>query len=153
VAIGQVADAPWGQEDSHVTPVGATSYDVPPPRRRVGVLMDDIVAWDQDDTPTIQDVFVYRRETAQGVVLCVAGELDMVTAPEFSDRLNSELAQTDGPVILDLGGVTFMSTAGINALLRADELAGPRLRVRAMRQPVRRVLELTALLGRFPIIT
>jgi anti-sigma B factor antagonist len=115
--------------------------------------MDDIVAWDQDDTPTIQDVLVSRRETAQGVVLCVAGELDLVSAPEFSDLLNSELTHTDGPVILDLGGVTFMSTAGINALLRADELAGPRLRVRAMSQPVRRVLELTALLDRFPIVT
>jgi len=94
-----------------------------------------------------------RRETAQGVLLCVAGELDLVTAPAFSDRLITEISQTDGPVILDLGGVTFMSTAGINALLRAGELAGPRLRVRAMSQPVRRVLELTSLLDRFPTVT
>jgi anti-anti-sigma factor len=116
--------------------------------------MDDIVAWDRDDTPpAVEDVLVSRRETAEGVVLCVAGELDLVSVPEFSDRLNSELTHTDGPVILDLGGVTFMSTAGLNALLRADEVAGPRLRVRAMSQPVRRVLELTALLDRFPIVT
>ena len=94
-----------------------------------------------------------RRETAQGVLLCVAGELDLVTAPALSDRLITEISQTDGPVILDLGGVTFMSTAGINALLRAGELAGPRLRVRAMSQPVRRVLELTSLLDRFPTVT
>jgi anti-anti-sigma factor len=56
-------------------------------------------------------------------------------------------------VILDLSGVTFMSTAGINALLKAGELGGPRLRVRAMSRPVRRVLELTSLLDRFPINT
>jgi anti-sigma B factor antagonist len=115
--------------------------------------MDDTVAWDRDDTPTIQDVEVARRETAEGVLLCVAGELDLVTASAFSDRLSTEITQTDGLVILDLGGVTFMSTAGINALLRAGELGGPRLRVRAMSQPVRRVLELTSLLDRFPIVT
>jgi anti-anti-sigma factor len=115
--------------------------------------MDDIVAWDRDDAPTIQDIEISRRETAQGVLLCVAGELDLVTAAAFTDRLSTEITQTDGPVILDLAGVTFMSTAGINALLTAGELAGPRLRMRAMSQPVRRVLELTSLLDRFPIVT
>ena len=115
--------------------------------------MDDIVAWDRDDTPTIQDVVVTRRETPGGVLLCVAGELDLVTAPSFGERLESELAATDGAVILDLGGVTFMSTAGLNVLLRASELAGPRLGLRAMSQPVRRVLELTSLLDRFPTVS
>jgi anti-sigma B factor antagonist len=114
--------------------------------------MDDIVAWDDESAPAIQDVVVSRRETAEGVLLCAAGELDLVTAPAFSDRLNTEITQTDGAIILDLGGVTFMSTAGINALLRAGELAGPRLHVRAMSQPVRRVLELSSLLDRFPIV-
>ncbi len=113
--------------------------------------MDDIVAWDRDDTPVLQDVVVSRRETAEGVLVCVAGELDLVSAPAFGDRLNGEISQTDGAVILDLGGVTFMSTAGLNVLLKAGELAGPRLRMRAISQPVRRVLELTSLLDRFPI--
>jgi anti-anti-sigma factor len=115
--------------------------------------MDDMVAWDRDDTPSIQDVVVSRRESADGVLLCVAGEIDLVTAPMFSEHLDRELSQTGGPVILDLGGVTFMSTAGINALLRAGELVGPRLGVRAMSQPVRRVLELASLLDRFPLVS
>jgi anti-sigma B factor antagonist len=115
--------------------------------------MDDIVAWDRDDTPDVQDVVISRRETADGVLLCIAGELDLVTAHTFGARLNGEISQTNGAVILDLSGVTFMSTAGIDALLKADELGGPRLRVRAMSQPVRRVLELTSLLDRFPINT
>jgi anti-sigma B factor antagonist len=116
--------------------------------------MDDIIAWDRDDTPpAVEDVLVSRRETAEGVVLCVAGDLDLVTAHTFGARLNGEISQTNGAVILDLSGVTFMSTAGISALLTAGELGGPRLRVRAMSQPVRRVLELTSLLDRFPIDT
>jgi anti-sigma B factor antagonist len=115
--------------------------------------MDDIVAWDRDDTPSIQDLVVSRRETAGGVLLCVAGELDLVTAPAFGERLENEIADADGTVVLDLAGVTFMSTAGLNVLLRATELAGPRLGVRAMSQPVRRVLELTSLLDRFPLVS
>jgi anti-anti-sigma factor len=114
--------------------------------------MDDIVEWDRDDKPAIQELEVARRETDEGVLLCVAGELDLVTADQFRDHLIDEVSQTDGLVILDLGGVAFRSTAGLNALLRAGELAGPRLQVRAMSQPVRRVLELTSLLDRFPIV-
>jgi anti-sigma B factor antagonist len=115
--------------------------------------MDDIVAWDRDDKPVVQEIEVARRVTDEGVLLCVAGELDLVTADQFSHQLIGEISRTDGLVILDLGGVAFMSTAGLNALLRASELAGPRLQVRAMSQPVRRVLELTSLLDRFPIFT
>ena len=115
--------------------------------------MDDTVAWDRDDNPTIQDIALARTETDDGVLLCVAGELDLVTADQFRDRLISEISRTESRVILDLSGVTFMSTAGLNALLRAGELAGPRLQVRAMSQAVRRVLELTSLVDRFPIVT
>jgi anti-anti-sigma factor len=114
--------------------------------------MDDTVAWDRDDTPTVQELEISRRESDEGVLLCVAGELDLVTADQFSEHLIGEISQTDGLVVLDLGGVTFMSTAGLNALLRASEVAGPRLHVRAMSQPVRRVLELTSLVDRFPIV-
>jgi anti-sigma B factor antagonist len=116
--------------------------------------MDDIVASDwSDNAPSSEDLEVTRREVSEGVLICVAGELDLLSAPAFSARLESEITHTEGAVILDLGEVTFMSSAGINALLRAGDLAGPRLRLRAMNHSVRRVLELTSLLDRFPIVT
>lgn len=64
---------------------------------------------------------------AEGVaVLHTGGEIDVVTAPEFEQKL-TELAAMCGDAVLvvDLLGVQFLSSAGLAVLMRtADELAG-----------------------------
>jgi anti-anti-sigma factor len=113
--------------------------------------MDDIATPGDTVLPGTDDIAITRDTTADGVVLCVAGELDLLTAPAFSDRLQTEITAAAGAVVLDLGQVTFMSSFGIDALLKAQELAGPRLHIRAIHPSVRRVLELSSLLERFNI--
>jgi len=103
--------------------------------------------------PVTDDIEITRYVTAEGLLLLVAGELDLLTAPAFSARLETEITASDGPVVLDLGQVTFMSSVGIDALLKARELADSRLHVRALHPSVRRVLELSALIERFDIMT
>jgi anti-anti-sigma factor len=57
----------------------------------------------------------------------------------------------DGPVLLDLGGVSFIDSSGIavlDAVLRLAAAEGRLLTVAATLQPrVRQVLEMTAMLG------
>ncbi len=50
----------------------------------------------------------------EGVVLAVAGEIDLATADEFADALREQLAA--GPVRLDLRGLSFMDSSGIRVL-------------------------------------
>jgi anti-anti-sigma factor len=47
------------------------------------------------------------------------GRLDSSTAPEFESRLLGHVDGAAGPVVLDLGGVAYISTAGLRVLLVA----------------------------------
>jgi len=52
--------------------------------------------------------------------VAVTGELDVSTVPAFNKHL-SELQPTAAPtVVLDLGGVTFMDSTGLSAVLVAE---------------------------------
>jgi anti-sigma B factor antagonist len=94
---------------------------------------------------------VNRREGSDGdVLLEIAGEVDLASAPLFRAKLSAAIEDTHGLIILDLGEVTFMDSAGIDEMVRAREHAGGRLRVSALHPSVRRVLEMTALLEWFP---
>ncbi len=84
------------------------------------------------------------------VVLGVAGEIDLATAP----RLESGIDLAFGPpvlrVVLDLSRVTFLASRGLAVLLDAHRRAaehGVRLGVVVARAPVRRVLEISGLIA------
>ncbi|WP_413470929.1 STAS domain-containing protein [Streptomyces peucetius] len=49
--------------------------------------------------------------------------MDYETAPFFWQRLLEALAGSDGFVVLDLSGVSFCDSAGLNVLLRAGRQA------------------------------
>jgi stage II sporulation protein AA (anti-sigma F factor antagonist) len=79
------------------------------------------------------------------VVLAVQDELDLLTVPEFGRTLTAVQAAATGPVVLDLTGVTFLDSSGINAIVlagRAPEDASPRLRVVATGPTVLRTIQL-----------
>ena len=50
--------------------------------------------------------------------LCVAGELDMATAPILDTALR-EAASSSGEVLLDFAGLSFMDSTGLRVLLRS----------------------------------
>ena len=61
--------------------------------------------------------FSVRAESRDGhVVIRVSGELDELTAPDLDGELNRCV---DGkPVVVDLSGVTFISSSALHVLLR-----------------------------------
>jgi anti-sigma B factor antagonist len=78
--------------------------------------------------------------------LVVAGEVDLTSADALTGRALALL--DDGPtqLVLDMSGVTFCDSAGLNALFRvyarAEEM-GARLMLQSLNAPVYRVLDAT----------
>lgn len=72
---------------------------------------------------------VVARTDGGVTVLEVTGEIDGRTAPAFQEQVLAGLAP-EARVLLDLAGVTFLSSAGLRALLLAHrEATGRRARL------------------------
>jgi anti-anti-sigma factor len=81
--------------------------------------------------------------------ISVAGELDLAHADAFAAAVRDGLAA--GPVLVDLGAVTYMDSAGVRALntaLTESAQHGHELRVGAeLQRGVAQILEMTGMLG------
>lgn len=86
--------------------------------------------------------------------LSFAGDIDMSNAPDFARVIAAHLAaHPHPPVYLDLGGVRFMDSSGVRALLNCHRLARERNRnlyIVGAQPMVRRVLEIT---GAYDMLT
>jgi anti-sigma B factor antagonist len=84
--------------------------------------------------------------TSRAGVVVVAGEIDLSNAPVLDEHLSA----VEGTLDLDLTGVSFLGSAGINLLVQQLRRRGSgRVRILAMSPTVRRMLEITDLTGRF----
>jgi anti-sigma B factor antagonist len=93
------------------------------------------------------DVHMSLEET--GSTITVTGEIDIATADKVVQEATPLLSARRGAdVVLDVAGVTFCDSAGLNALIRLKKLiAGLGGDFRIINSPVhlRRVLELSGL--------
>ena len=103
--------------------------------------------------PTFE--IVVSPTPTEGVVVAVVGELDLATAPEFEATLLEYLAE--GPVRLDMRGLSFMDSSGIrilDAILRDLPMIGSTLVIEPTLQPaVRQVIALTGMTDALPFDT
>jgi anti-sigma B factor antagonist/stage II sporulation protein AA (anti-sigma F factor antagonist) len=87
------------------------------------------------------------RRLARTWLLSPAGRIDHATAEPFREALLARLAAAGSdPVVLDLGGVEYMASAGLRALMLAAKQAkaqGAPLVVAALQPVVREVFEIT----------
>jgi anti-sigma B factor antagonist len=65
---------------------------------------------------------VTRRDEGEAVVLTVSGALDTITAPSLATHLDVVLTSGPAVLIVDLAGVDFLSSAGINLLVETHHL-------------------------------
>jgi len=80
------------------------------------------------------------------VVIAVAGEGDMVSAPTLKAAL--EACDVRADVVLDVEGVTFMDSTGLNLVVahaRRAHPAGGSIRLRAPCPQIQRLLKITGL--------
>lgn len=103
--------------------------------------------------PSFEIVVSPAAAPREGVVMAVAGELDVATAPEFEAALREQLAV--GPVRLDLRGLSFMASSGIrvlDAILRDVAAHRWALVIEPIMQPaVRQVIALTGMTDALPL--
>jgi anti-anti-sigma factor len=91
-------------------------------------------------------VDVARRD--DGVLVAVAGELDIATCGRLAAALEPH---RNDPVVLDIGGCSFVDSSGVYELLSAAR-ANPQLRIRDDFMPaVAQTLEVVGLLRVLPI--
>jgi len=53
------------------------------------------------------------------IVVHVAGEVDLASAPELDEQLATVMGQAPSHLVVDLSGVTFMDSTGLGVLVRA----------------------------------
>lgn len=91
---------------------------------------------------------VGTHERGEMVVVSVAGELDMATAPQLQDQITDLLDRGRNRLVFDLTEVSFCDSTGLSVFVRAknscDE-AGGSVRLAAPQRGVLRILEVSGL--------
>jgi anti-sigma B factor antagonist len=96
------------------------------------------------------DVFSYvveRPSTTQSVVR-LAGEIDMLTAPDFRACLSEHVADHTQHLVLDFTDVTFLGSSGLAVLLDVKNVAeqqGTKLYLVDAHSSIMRILAITGL--------
>jgi anti-sigma B factor antagonist len=92
--------------------------------------------------------------TPERITMTVRGEIDLATAPQLRHAMTDHLEHGSASLHLDLSGVTFMDSSGVQAMLAVQRRARPRgsdlILFRSSPQ-VNRLLELMGLELRFAI--
>jgi len=87
------------------------------------------------------------------IVLCVEGDLDLWSAPQFKSALSELLAEDRTKLVLDLGRVGFMDSTALGVMIGVQhrfEVQG-RLAIAAPAPAVLRVFELSGLAAGLPV--
>jgi anti-sigma B factor antagonist len=88
-------------------------------------------------------------------VLLVAGEIDLYTAPKLQSELTAALRHSPARLIVDMSGVEFCDSTGINVLLAAHRTArerGGELQLAGPGSATRKVLQVTGLESVFTVL-
>ena len=95
------------------------------------------------------ELSVSSRSQGDHVVLALAGEIDLYTAPKLQSELTSALAAgKSAHIVVDMSAVEFCDSTGMNVLLsclRQARERGGELELAAPRPAVRKILSVTGL--------
>ncbi len=76
--------------------------------------------------PDSSDFNVDETWVGQLIVVPVSGNVDMLSAPQLADALESALAKNPNGLVVDLSRVEFLGSAGISVLMAAHgKMADP----------------------------
>lgn len=98
------------------------------------------------DEPTRLDI-ASSNEDGDRTVLTLQGEIDPHTTSALDTAVDGAV-RTGGTVVLDFEGVTFIDSAGLRSLIRAQRAAGDSgggLVLRNLRPAAERILDITGL--------
>ncbi len=118
--------------------------------------MADIDSWSANE-PLPGQLVVESSTEDETSVLTLAGELDLASTPMLERELDAVESGGATKILIDLAGVGFMDSTGLQALLRARERAmtsDRRVELILRRGPhqVQRVFELTKTIDAFTFV-
>jgi anti-anti-sigma factor len=103
----------------------------------------------------MKEALIIRARHQPGYVLItVAGEIDIATAPQLRERLTA-LAASGRPLVVDLAQVSFLDAAGLGVLAGTAHRArarGTSLHVISARPQIRRLFAITGLDRHIPLV-
>lgn len=103
-------------------------------------------------SPSVHDLEVDVSREGTAVVLRVAGEIDLATAPRLTAAIGLATASArGGTVAVDMSGVELIDSTGLRTLLDAARQDENLVVLRPSRE-VRRILELTLLAATIPVV-
>jgi anti-sigma B factor antagonist len=94
------------------------------------------------------------REHEDSHTLLLEGELDIASAPMLEATIEDICTRRPRELILDMTGVEFVDSSGLNAILRGKAMCeqhGSDFCLSPAQRPVARVFELTRLIDRLPL--
>jgi anti-anti-sigma factor len=103
----------------------------------------------------VKPLTITAESQAEGMRVMFTGELDIAAAQEAEEAVRQAESEGDGALTLDLRGLTFMDSTGLRLLVAADrraQEAGRTLRIVRGPDPIQRVLELTGLGDKLPLV-
>lgn len=98
---------------------------------------------------------VTTRSQGDHTVVSVLGEIDLYTAPRLQSELMNALGSSPARLIVDMSGVDFCDSTGINVLLAAHRQArehGGELQLAGPGSATRKVLQVTGLESVFTVL-
>ncbi len=101
------------------------------------------------------DLQIETEEAEGRACLTLRGEFDLAGIQHFEGILGKAEAARPKAIVIDLSGLQFMDSSGLRALVTADDRArkaGRRLAIVPGPPPVRRVFEITQLVGRLDLV-
>ena len=101
------------------------------------------------------DLSIESRVDRDVALIALTGEFDLAGVQKFEGELSKLEAENPGVVVVDLGGLSFMDSSGLRALVMADQRAtkaGRRLAIVPGPPAVKRVFEITQLDGRLDLV-
>jgi anti-sigma B factor antagonist len=103
--------------------------------------------------PSGSQLAVAREDHGNSIVLAVAGEVDLLTAPDLRRELTQALDDHPETLVVDLSKVEFLASPGLAALVGAHQRArdGTQLRLVAEGSATFRPLQLTGLDEEIPV--
>lgn len=91
---------------------------------------------------------VQTEQRGDVVVVSIAGELDMATAPQLQDQITDQLDKGHSRLVFDLAELSFCDSTGLSVFVRAknsSDEAGGLVRLAAPQRGVLRILEVSGL--------
>jgi anti-sigma B factor antagonist len=100
------------------------------------------------ETPESAPFSLAVQASNESTVVALAGDFDLSGVEQFRSCIEELIGSCDGPLVVDLGDVTFIDSTALSALLEMRRLVGREhreLRLQRISAFTARLLELTGL--------